>query len=152
MTNEDNKKFKGVETVQAGPLSSTYLTPDKLPMICLMFESSTLAVGSGFPGRNEGWRTGNARDQLLLFNVSVQATADRKNTDPYQNIQIINDTLADLRTFVVENDGFGGVSNAFSNVVGPIKYPREAREVQGDLLFIGTFQFHVRYRQFVPAK
>ena len=140
------KFFRGIERVHSGPLSPTYLEVDKLPMICLMFDKSAIDVGQPVSGRGVGYRTATTNDESLSFTAMVYATADREYTDPYQNVRLVDNVLADLREFVIDYEQFDNVSGTFASIIGPITFPRIAQDVAGELLFIGVFEFFIRYR------
>ena len=149
---EDSERFEDIITTAVGPLSPNYLKPDQLPVICVMFDQSTLAIGSklgGYPisDKNVGWRTANARDQTLSLMTMIHAPADRNYTDPYKQLRIVDKTLSDLRSFVIRNEQWEGVSSVYQSIIGPTISPRAAENVQGDLLFVGRFNFIVRYRE-----
>ena len=149
---DDGDMFGDIETTAAGPLSPNYLKPDRLPVLCISFDQSTLAIGSklgGYPisDKNVGWRTANARDQTLSLMAMVHAPADRSHTDPYKQLRIVDKTLSDLRSFVIKNEQWEGVSSVYQSIIGPTISPRAAENVQGDLLFVGRFNFIVRYRE-----
>ena len=140
------KYFKGIEKVYAGPLSPTYLESDNTPMICLMFDQSAVIQGQPVSGRNVGFRTANSEDQTLSFTALVYATADREYTDPYVNSRIVDTTLSDLREFMMDKEQFDNVGGALQTIIGPINFPRTAIEVAGELMFVGSFEFYIRYR------
>ena len=149
---DDGDMFDAIETTAAGPLSPNYIKPDRLPVLCISFDQSTLAIGSKVSGqpisnKNIGWRTANARDQVLQMMAMVHAPADRNHTDPYKQIRIIDKTLSELRSFVIKNEQWEGVSSTYQSIIGPSISPRAAENVQGDLLFVGRFNFIVRYRE-----
>lgn len=151
---EESERFDDIIATASGPLSPNYLKPDNLPIICVTFDQSALNVGSrtilngmSISNPNIGWRTANARDQVLQLMAMVHAPADRKQTDPYEQIRIIDKTLSDLRSFVIANEQWEGVSSVYQSIIGPIIPPRRAENVQGDLLFVGRFNFMVRYRE-----
>ena len=143
---DSRKYFSGVNNVYSGPLSPTYLDVDNLPMICIMFDKSAIDVGQPVSGRGVGFRTANTNDESLSFTAMVHATADKEYTDPYQNVRIVDNVLSDLREFVIDYEQFDNVSGTFASIVGPISFPRIAQDVAGDLLFIGVFEFFIRYR------
>ena len=140
------KYFQGVNNVHSGPLSPKYLEVDNLPMICLMFDKSAIDVGQPVSGRGVGFRTANTIDESLSFTAMVYATADRKYTDPYQNVKLVDNVLSDLREFVIDYEQFDNVSGTVASIIGPISFPRIAQDVAGELLFIGVFEFFIRYR------
>ena len=140
------KYFNGVRRVHSGPLSPQYLEVDNLPMICLMFDKSAIDVGQPVSGRGVGYRTATTNDESLSFTAMVYATADREYTDPYQNVRLVDNVLADLREFVIDYEQFDNVSGTFASIIGPITFPRIAQDVAGELLFIGVFEFFIRYR------
>ena len=140
------KYFQGVNNVHSGPLSPKYLEVDNLPMICIMFDKSAIDVGQPVSGRGVGYRTATTNDESLSFTAMVYATADREYTDPYHNVRLVDNVLSDLREFVINYEQFDNVSGTFASIVGPISFPRIAQDVAGDLLFIGVFEFFIRYR------
>ena len=151
---DDGDMFDDIVTTASGPLSPNYIKPDRLPVICISYDESALNVGSrkmlngmSISNLNVGWRTANARDQILQFMLMIHASADRKHTDPYQQIRVIDKTLSELRSFVIANEQWEGVSSVYQSIIGPTMSPRAAENVQGDLLFVGRFNFIVRYRE-----
>ena len=151
---DTESRFDGIKRVVSGPLSPNYLKPDLLPIICITFDESALNASSrsvlrgiSISNPNVGWRTANARDQILQFMAMVHAPADRDYTDPYKQIRIIDKTLSDLRSFVIANEQWEGVNSVYQSIIGPMISPRAAENVQGDLLFVGRFNFIVRYRE-----
>ena len=143
---DSRKYFQGVNNVHSGPLSPKYLEVDNLPMICLMFDKSAIDVGQPVSGRGVGFRTANTIDESLSFTAMVYATADREDTDPYQNVKLVDNVLSDLRDLVIDYEQFDNVSGTFASIIGPISFPRIAQDVAGELLFIGVFEFFIRYR------
>ena len=151
---DTDSRFDGIKRVVSGPLSPNYLKPDLLPIICITFDESALNASSrsvlrgiSISNPNVGWRTANARDQVLQFMAMVHAPADREYTDPYKQIRIIDKTLSELRSFVIANEQWEGVNSVYQSIIGPMISPRAAENVQGDLLFVGRFNFIVRYRE-----
>ena len=128
-------RFSGINSTASGPLSLKYTRPENMPLICIEFKQTTL-----------GFRIRNARDQMLECCAYVFAASDRTDSDPYKNIRIIDNALADLRVVLIDTEGLEGVSNAYQVVIGEVRFPRQAQDIGGDLLFMGSIDFSYQYR------
>ena len=128
-------RFSGINSTASGPLSLKYTRPENMPLICIEFKQTTI-----------GFRIRNARDQMLECCAYVYAASDRADSDPYKNIRIIDNALADLRVVLIETEGLEGVSNAYQVVIGEVRFPRQAQDIGGDLLFMGSIDFSYQYR------